>query len=78
MFTCGYVHTHRHAHKHDNSNQRKRNQQLMSMQEETMEGVGGRKEMGESDVNIFQLLKINFESANLVISETTEPLVTSG
>lgn len=50
----------------------------MSMQEETMEGVGGRKEMGESDVNIFQRLKINFESANLVISETTEPLVTSG
>lgn len=35
------------------------------MQGETMEGFGGRKEVGESDVNIFQFLKINFESANL-------------
>lgn len=64
-FTCVYIHTHRHAHIHDNSNQRKRNQQLRSMQGETMEGFGGRKEVGESDVNIFQFLKINFESANL-------------
>lgn len=63
MFICVYIHTHRHAHIYDS--QRKRNQQLRSIQGETVEGIEWRKKMGESDVNIFHFLKINFESANL-------------
>lgn len=63
MLICVYIHTHRHAHIYDN--QRKRNQQLRSIQGETVEGIEWRKKMEESDVNIFQFLKINFESATL-------------